>query len=186
MSEQPDIDSLLDQLQNGIEDDPDARWRAAIALGAVDSPADRQRAVDALVNVLTTSRVEAAARAHAVESLGRLGDARAVPALMQALDDPYRLVRSYAIAPLAVLGDVPTVIPPLVNGLTTDDFFGVRAEAALGLVTVALRSGDAAVRRQVRDALTRQREVEVNTGGVGTERVIAEIDRGFKRLDRAS
>ena len=183
MTQPQEIDILLDRLENGEADDPDARWRAAIALGEVDSPTEMQRAIAGLIDVLTARRVDAVARAHAVESLGRLGDPQAVPALTQALDDPYRLVRSYAIPPLAELGDVEAVLPLLVNRLSFDDFYGVRAEAARGLVTVALRSDDAAVTEQVRDSLNQQREVEVNAGAVGMERVTAEIDRGLARLD---
>jgi HEAT repeat protein len=183
MSQPQNIDDLLDQLQNGLGDDPDARWRAARDLGAVEAPNERARAVAGLLSALTTGRIDATARATAVESLGRLGDPLAVPALTQALNDPYRLVRSYAVAPLAALGDVQQVLPLLLNLLTNDEFFGVRAEAASGVTTLAIRSGDATVRQQVRDALTQQRAIEVNRGEPGSVRVIAEIDRQLARLD---
>jgi HEAT repeat protein len=45
---------------------------------------------------LRSGRAHALIRAHAVESLGKLGLPRSAEVLTEALTDPYRLVRSYA------------------------------------------------------------------------------------------
>jgi HEAT repeat protein len=183
MSENRDIDALITELTNGSPDNPDAEWQAALALGAMTNPADRDRAVTALVNLLNSGAAHALTRSHAVEALGRLGDLAATGALVTALDDTYRLVRAYAAGALGQIGAPAAVIAALTVVLQNDAFYGVRAEAVAGLRAAALRAGDAATIQQVRDVLTQRRAVEVATAEPGVERVIAEIDRALAVLN---
>jgi HEAT repeat protein len=88
MVEENRIGRLLEQLAKGTAGDPDAEWKAAIALGDIESPSERQQAVVALISALSAGRSHALVRTHAAESLGRLGDRQAVPSLIAALQDP--------------------------------------------------------------------------------------------------
>jgi HEAT repeat protein len=175
------VAELINLLQNGSDQNPDAEWQAAVALGDVQG-ADRLQAVTALQTVFTAGSAHALTRSHAAESLGRLGDAAAAPNLVTALGDNYRLVRSYAAGALALVGGTDEHITRLLDLLVNDPFFGVRAEAAAAATTIALRRGDAAVRAQVTAALNTRRTIEVRQNLPGAVRVIAEIDRALARL----
>jgi hypothetical protein len=181
MIQRQGIEILLEQLANGSASDPDAQWKAAIALGEVQSAGEKQRAVPALIESLTSGRAHALIRAHAVQSLGRLGDGQAVPVLISALHDSYRLVRAYAAGALAALADAQA-IEPLLQVLEADDFFGVRAEAARAVALLSAGQADALVQR-VRAVLRQRREVESASAEAGAERVVTEIDRAFDRLE---
>ena len=183
MNQMQDTMSLISQLNAGSANDPDAEWKAAIALAEVQSFEQKLYAVDALIDAVIDGWAHALVRAHAVKSLGKLGDRRAVPALTFALYDPYQLVRTYAIAPLAELGDAHKVVDPLLNVLERDEFFDVRAEAVRAIVTLAIRAGDTSLRKRVRNTLIRRRKNELMRWEKGTERVIAEINRALKQLD---
>jgi len=181
MIDSPRFEALLDQLVHGSTDDPDAKWKAAIALADAQEPDQKQHAVSALVQVLTGGRAHALIRAHAVESLGRLGDRRAVPTLIDALRDPYRLVRAYAAGALAEVGD-PQAIDPLLTALEADEFFGVRAEAVAASALLSKPQSDV-VQQRVREALVKQREAEIAQSQPGSERVLAEIERALRLLE---
>ena len=172
------IDLLLLHLENGSDDDPDAEWKAAIELGNVQTPEEKQRAVPALLEALSGGRTHALIRAHAAESLGRLGDRRAVAPLIAALHDPYRLVRAYAAGALGTLNDT-SAIEHLLELLKTDEFFGVRAEAVKAATSLSRGQKDA---QHVRDTLIQQRRAESARSEPGSERVLAEIDRALDIL----
>lgn len=174
-----DIDDLLNLLTNGSPDDPDAGWKAAIDLADIEGEAERERVVNALLNVLVDNRSHALIRAHAVETLGRMGDARATSGLIAAMKDPYRLVRAYATGALAQVGEPQPAIDAFLEMLENDPFYGARAEAAAAAGYVASRQQEATLRQRVREALLRRREIEVANAAPGTERVIAEIDRNL-------
>jgi len=176
------ITELINLLQNGSDQNPDAEWQAAVALGDVQAAPERAQAVSALQAVFTGGRAHALTRSHAAESLGRLADAAAAPTLVTALSDNYRLVRSYAAGALAIVGSTDEHISRLLDLLANDPFFGVRAEAAAAATTLALRRGDSAARAQVTTALNARRAVEATQNPVGAIRVIAEIDRALARL----
>jgi HEAT repeat protein len=180
MNEGLSFEALLDRLQHGALGAPDAEWQAAMALGEMQSSPEKERAVTALLAVLSGGQAHALTRTHAVEALGRLGDRQTLPALLAALSDPYRLVRAYAAAALAELGDAQA-IEPLLKLLESDDFFGVRAEAAAA-VAVLGRQSDATRQQQVRAALLRQQAYEQAHPQPGAERVSAEIDRALQGL----
>jgi hypothetical protein len=132
------LDEIIRDLHASSTDDPDRQFNAAIALGRIRDVAVRARVVSELVSALA-SRHQALTRAHAAEALGELGDAQAIPALIGSLNDPYRLVRSYAARALGKMRDpeIARSIDPLVHQLKADDFFGARAEAAEALGNIA-------------------------------------------------
>jgi HEAT repeat protein len=80
---------------------PKSRAFAAHALGDVDDPTERRRAVEALIPALEDDTFEV--RAEAAASLGELGDLSAVPGLVKRLDDGYAAVRQNAAIALGSL-----------------------------------------------------------------------------------
>lgn len=185
MDEIRDIDVLLKRLRDGSSDDPDAEWKAAVELGRVKDAADRQKVIPALEAAVVGDWAHALIRAHAVESLGKLGDSQAVPALSAAVQrDEYRLVRAYAIGPLAKLGEPLDVMDILLEVVETDDFYGVRAEAVAEVSELAANSEESAVRQRVAQALIRTRKREISQQEPGYQRVVAEVDRGLERIGR--
>jgi HEAT repeat protein len=129
---------------------------------------------------LRSGRAHALIRAHAVESLGKLGLPRSAEVLTEALTDPYRLVRSYAAAALARVK--AAAVEPLLRSLTHDEFFGVRAEAAKSLGHLALHRHSVKLRKRICASLRNARRREMRTGGDGAERVCDEIDRALKAI----
>jgi len=96
-------------------------------------------------------------RFGAIQALGRLGDSRAVPALMQCIDDPDRVNRSLTYDALGVLR-APEAEGVLVDGLHDVDEW-VRESAASALSRVGDAVGDDETLAQRRAAL---REVVEN------------------------
>jgi HEAT repeat protein len=174
------VEDLLNTLRSGVPDDPDAEWRAAIALGTAQG-VDRTAATVGLIEILSSGQAHALTRSHAVEALGRLADPQAIPTLTNALSDPYRLVRAYAAGALGRIANSEEAVTRLLERLQ-DDYFGVRAEAAAAAVNVAVRNGDAALRGRVREALNARRAQEQAVSQSGTERVLTEIDRSLAKL----
>ena len=182
MNDNQSVNTLLDLLRNGSPEDPDAEWKAVIALGEVQAHEEREQVVSALTETLSAGRAHALIRAHAVESLGKVAGLQAVPALMASVRDPYRLVRAYSVSSLAGLGDSSEVIDLLLNVLEADEYFGVRAAAAHAVAVVSDRIADASLRQRVLDVLRQRRQAELELSETGVERVIAEIDRSVVSL----
>lgn len=179
-----DVTELIVALRIVDPQAPDKQWQAAIALGQLKDAASRARAVPALIEALSPT-YDALARSHAAEALGHLGDAQAVPYLIQALTDPYRLTRSYAARALGKLGDMRSVAP-LLKTMQRDEFFGARAEAAEALGKLC-EGKDTEECRQVRRALLAQKKIEEESRRRGEEegravRVLGEVDRSLQRL----
>jgi len=84
-------------------------WRAAQALGTIGD----QRAAEPLVALLKQDPVAGrrSARPWAIDSLGKLKYAPAVPALVKALDDPNTAVQRAAAEALGAIGDKSAVMP---------------------------------------------------------------------------
>lgn len=100
---------------------------------------NRLQIIDALISLLDRNKFPASTRANAVEilgimkdKLGLMNDQKTKESLRIALNDPYKLVRSYSVR---VLGDYKSkdLIKVLENAGLKDDFFGVRAEAVEAL-----------------------------------------------------
>ncbi|MFE6054247.1 HEAT repeat domain-containing protein [Kitasatospora sp. NPDC056446] len=92
--------------------DPDARVRGA-AVRAVDWPGFSGDALTVLARLLHD--VDVVVRMHAAIALGRLGDLRAVPFLVEALDDDQNVVREAvsALGSLRAEAAVPALVPLL-------------------------------------------------------------------------
>jgi arylsulfatase A-like enzyme len=84
-----------------------------------------------------------------IETLGRLGDRRAVPILLHHLPEVQN--RREMVVALGALGD-PTAIDPLLENLRHDAYVPVRAEAARSLARLGA-TAEAAQRRKVLAAL---------------------------------
>jgi HEAT repeat protein len=182
MNDLKEFSTLIDRLNDGDLNDPDAEWKAAIALSDVQSPEFKQIAVSALMQKLRRGRSHALIRAHAIESLGKLGDKQAIPLIVSFLKDPYRLVRAYSVAALAKFGDAKT-IEPLLDVLEKDDFFGARAEAAKSLGLLSTLMGED-LRAKIVEILKKKRDAESVRFNPGVERVLAEIDHAIINLER--
>lgn len=86
--------------------------------------------LEELLNLLR-NHDDQARRAEVADQLGKLGDGRAVPALLEALGDPHMDLRDNAAFALAELGAV-TAVPGIVK-LLRDPAKQVRKTAAKGL-----------------------------------------------------
>ncbi|HLK88390.1 MAG TPA: sulfatase-like hydrolase/transferase [Polyangia bacterium] len=84
-----------------------------------------------------------------IEALGKLGDRRAVPLLLQHLPEVQN--RREMVVALGVMGD-PAAIDPLLENLLHDAYVPVRAEAARALAKLAT-TAEASQRRKVLAAL---------------------------------
>jgi HEAT repeat protein len=118
--------TLLEKLAN--PDFPDARKGALIlALGNLKDPS----AVEALVGIAKNGDEDRIRRMYAADSLGKIGDEKAIPVLEALLGDGDALVRAYASSALAGF-DVGLVIGDLIQGLR-DDNWRVRVQCAKAL-----------------------------------------------------
>ena len=103
------------------------RRDAILALGGLRDP----RAFGPLVETQQNEVSHYFLRLSAAQALGRLGDPRALPILIAALQDRHAWVRQAAIESLAALGD-PAAIGPLEAMLQSHDSFErTAAETAL-------------------------------------------------------
>jgi HEAT repeat protein len=115
----------------------DSYWRvrqaAAIALCRFSVPQDLRKAVvDSLIGALQNDPHEGV-RESAADTLGKLGDARAIDPLIEALkNDTNEIVQGTAAESLAMLGDAKA-IDPLIGAFTHESGF-VRLFAASSLV----------------------------------------------------
>ncbi|MFZ5500469.1 MAG: HEAT repeat domain-containing protein, partial [Candidatus Micrarchaeota archaeon] len=104
----PAVPRLLDALES---DNPDARWKAAIAIGWIAEKSGENelfsRAVPALIEMLGDR--EAGFRSAAAESLGEMKDSRPVPALIGALRDEDDGVRWHAAEALFKLAQIAEI-----------------------------------------------------------------------------
>ena len=91
--------------------------------------------VNSLIAVLKHEK-DSHVRAKAVEALGKIGDARVVEPLMQALKDEHWDVRRKAAWALGNIGDVRGV-EPLIHALR-DEYADVRRQAARSLAALTV------------------------------------------------
>lgn len=112
------------------------------------------------------------ARHGAVIALGYIADARAVPAIIGALEDDSEYVRAEAARSIAKIGD-DSAVPTLIYVLESDEDQVVRREAASALRSLAVQTPDVA--EAFRTAL-----------GDDSWEVRAEAARGLGRIDDAA
>jgi HEAT repeat protein len=123
------FDAALRDIASGS---PKARAMAAHALGDVEDPVERRRAIDALVRALDDDRSEV--RAEAASSLGELAEPAVLPHLVKRLGDGAAPVRQNAAIALGSLG-VAEAFEPLADALR-DGAPDLRFQAATSLAEV--------------------------------------------------
>lgn len=187
-----ELDQLIMELHQTELDDPDRQFNAAIALGQNHNLAFRPRIVAALIKALRPGH-QALTRAHASEALGEIRDPTAIPALIEALNDPYRLVRSYAARALGKIDCVESsaAIDPLIAVLQTDEFFGARAEAAeaLGRIFKCCKQAnlaDSELLKRAEAAVRRHEQKELKHLDKRLQRVINEIRKSINEMGNAA
>ena len=111
------VDELLEALR-----DPrfNVRFEAMIAVARMDPDS---RLIEALSRVLAGT--ELSLSTIAAWALGRMGDARALPALREGLNSDYRSIRAHCARALGAMHD-STIVPLLLQRLTTEDDNGLR------------------------------------------------------------
>ena len=118
-------------------DFPDSRKNECIlALGTLKDPA----AVETLISIAGSTDEEKVRRMYAADSLGKIGDARALPVLRSMVAENDALVRLYAASALARFS-LDEVFPSIVQGLR-DENAKVREQSAKAL-TRSLSSSQA-------------------------------------------
>jgi HEAT repeat protein len=168
----------LNELRRGGGMFNNKRWQAAFALaGALENQRDSVRSdasfAPELVAAFDESKQwdDALARRYLALALGRLGDARAVPALRRALQDPGAAAdsatRIYAVWALGAIGD-PAALPELLNAAAAEDaglrktgvyaLGGFGDEASRAALARALDDGAEDVRWNAALALARRRD----------------------------
>jgi HEAT repeat protein len=177
------FNELLEILRNGSTTEPDAQWQVAIELGTATEPDQKSEAVNALIESLRSGTSHALLRAHAVESLGILGDSIALAVLRNSLSDSYRLVRAYAAKALSALETSSDGVNLLIERLGVESFYGARAEIVSTLGNIAVNTQDNTLSQNIREVLEQQLIIEQATLEVGKERVIADINRALQKLN---
>jgi HEAT repeat protein len=122
-------------------DFPDSRKNDCIlALGALKDPA----ALDVLLSIAGSADNEKVRRMYAADSLGKIGDARALPVLRAMFAENDALIRLYAASALARFG-LDEVFPGIIQGLR-DENARVREQSAKALTRpLSASQADAAV-----------------------------------------
>jgi HEAT repeat protein len=186
------LDKLITELHQNELDDPDRQFNVAIALGQNHDLVVRPRIVAELIKALTPGH-QALSRAHASEALGEIRDATAIPALIDALQDPYRLVRSYAARALGKMDCVESsaAIDPLITVLKKDEFFGARAEAAeaLGKVFKCCKQAnlaDSELLKRAETAVRQHEQEELKQFDKRLQRVINETRKAINEIGNAA
>jgi hypothetical protein len=187
-----ELDQLIMELHQTELDDPDRQFNAAIALGQNHNLAVRPRIVAELIKALRPDH-QALTRAHAAEALGEIRDATAIPALIEALKDPYRLVRSYAARALGKMDCVESsaATDPLIAVLQKDEFFGARAEAAeaLGRVFKCCKQAnlaDSELLKRAETAVRQHEQEELKQLDKRLQRVINETRKSINEMGNAA
>jgi HEAT repeat protein len=131
--------------------DADAAHNAVISLGVSKDPAAVEPLIEAVRNV--DGFFHSVVRAAAASALAHLGDARAVDALIGAINDPMAEASAEAVRSLAILGDARAV-KPLIDVLrSTDGYFlaVVRRAAATALGKLGGEEAIAALKNAAED-----------------------------------
>ncbi|MEM4390105.1 MAG: HEAT repeat domain-containing protein [Candidatus Micrarchaeia archaeon] len=159
------VEAFLAELKNK---DPWIRHNAVEALGRLGLKHDVVReAVPELIEALADPLL----RADVARALGMIGDERAVPALIECLNDGNREVRGNATEALGYIRDRRSV-PALIEKLS-DENARVRFSAALSLG----RIGDARALPALRKALLEDPDVMVRTYAAASIGVIGDLTK---------
>jgi HEAT repeat protein len=187
-----ELDRLFKELHQGDLNDPDRQFGAAIALGQNHDVEVRSRIVVELIKALKPGH-QALTRAHAAEALGEIRDPVAIPALIEGLADPYRLVRSYAARGLGLMNRVESsaAIDKLIAVLQKDEFFGARAEAAEALGKIfkcckGTKFEQSALLKRAETAVRQHEQEELKHFDQRLQRVINETRKSINEMGNAT
>jgi HEAT repeat protein len=114
---------------------PAIKWNTAIALGNFKS---NSRVVDTLINGLQNKDEILGTREAVIQSLGKIGDPKAVPFLITALDNKSFAIKLSAIKALGEIRD-PQAIPPLKQIVNADNDPCVKNEALSALRSFSIK-----------------------------------------------
>lgn len=143
VSTKKDIDALLKQLKN---EDDDTRINAAWMLGNVKNK--DKRIVPALADRLLHDE-NGPVRWYAVKSLGKLKDRRAIPAILEAVNDVDTEVREDVVQAFGRIGGKDLVEPAV--KMLDDDFISVRVAAVMAVESFNDPRGNKAIVRMLED-----------------------------------
>jgi HEAT repeats len=125
--------SFIGRVRN--DPDPNVRYRAYAKLGdltAYDTPEQRDEAVRLLMDKFENGREPTATRAIICRSLGKLGDKRARPLLIKAVNNPEAVIKIEACRALGKVGQ-PEDATVLAQVMSVDSLEDARIAAIEGL-----------------------------------------------------
>jgi HEAT repeat protein len=114
---------------------PAIKWNTAIALGNFKN---NSRVVDTLINGLQNKDEILGTREAVIQSLGKIGDPKAVPYLIISLDDRSFAIRISAIKSLGEIRD-PRAVLPLKHIIDNDDDPYIKNEALSSLKNIPVQ-----------------------------------------------
>jgi HEAT repeat protein len=157
-------------------DFPDARKSPVIlALGELKDA----RAADELMSIAKSQEEDKVRRMYAADSLGKIGDIRALPVLQAMFDEQDALVRLYAASALARFS-LDSVFPTLIQALR-DESWKVREQSAKSLARQLSSSQSAAAvpilaYKAESDPVSQVRLASIQAlGEIGGDRVISSL-----------
>ena len=119
-------DALLERFESS-DFETDLKPTIILAFGELKS----NTVVDALIDILDNPDEDMTWRRYACDSLGKIADPRAIPAIERALVDEDAMLRAYAVSSIRYFED-QNIAPALMQGLR-DSFWRVRVSAARAL-----------------------------------------------------
>ena len=137
--------------------------REIVARTTAIANGQRGGGVAPLMQLVNDGNESAVWRATAASLLGRLGNARAVPGLVEAMDDSHAMVRMKAAVSLGRLGDVRG-LPALLDALS-DSARIVRVQAPFALMDIGYLPDGSALGDAFRKALEEHRDVVYGVQG---------------------
>jgi HEAT repeat protein len=159
------IGPLVDALGDESDKAADAAGRALVQVGTP--------AVESLLSYLQEEEHAASGAWRAASTLGEIGDAHAVPALIEALQNRSLLTRRYAARALGQIGD-PRALPALAIALR-DEHKDVRS-AATGALAAFGESALEAVVAALRDKRPEARQMAAYVlGEIGSRRAVKHL-----------
>jgi HEAT repeat protein len=170
-------DEIEELIQTLLDDDDAVQRSAQVALGEMGSIA-LSRMMEALQDKEGPSQI----REGAAAALGRIGDKRAVEALMIAIEDEVQEVRCNAAWSLAELVDKRSV-KALIKA-TSDEFWLVRLNAVAGLGKIRGKAAFEALLKMLNDEHPRVREIATSfLARFKSPRVIPALEKQLKDED---
>lgn len=163
--------------------DPEFPAERKPALVLVFGDLESKKAVPVLIDVIKNPYEDKILRMYACDSLGRIGDDRAVPELKKVFSEKDALLRAYAAAALACF-DMADVVDLLIQGLK-DSNWRVRYHCTLALSNKdAVKAVEILIYKAKRDPVHKVRvQAIMSLGEIGTKACFEFIRELFSRKD---